>query len=213
MITLEVISISALVYVIISFIVMYKLYKRNSEQKKEIYKLNKYLNIVVKYDPVSGAYNYNYFTNKIKKLLNSVYNNKTSVAFLQFDIHNLDKINMKYGYHKGDELLKTVYENMSELLDKTEYKRYGSIICRPGGSEFLIIISKIDKEFLEQLMTDMIHHIRGIKFYDDHHRRIKFDFKIGSTISYGRKAYLKTLESNAERALEKCELNSYYLIK
>ena len=87
-------------------------------------------------DPLTGAYNRNFFDHYLSKLLEEVkrFNSKNSLVFL--DLDNFKQINDTYGHHFGDKLLKQFVIITKKTLRKMD------VIVRHGGDEFLIILPK-----------------------------------------------------------------------
>ena len=75
---------------------------------------------------------------------NNLYNN-IGVAFV--DANGLGIVNNKYGYQKGNELLKNVTKSLTDNFRPSD-------IYRIGGDEFLIICSNIDRELFTEKIVD-----------------------------------------------------------
>ena len=75
---------------------------------------------------------------------NNFYNN-IGVAFV--DANGLGIVNNKYGYQKGNELLKNVTKSLTDNFRPSD-------IYRIGGDEFIIICSNIDRELFTEKIVD-----------------------------------------------------------
>lgn len=86
------------------------------------------------HDPLTGAFNRNFFQAALsrEKLRAERYN--SSIGFLIVDIDNFKKINDLYGHQTGDSILKEVSNFLGETIRETDY------LIRYGGDEFLLIL-------------------------------------------------------------------------
>lgn len=75
---------------------------------------------------------------------NNSYNN-IGVAFV--DANGLGIVNNKYGYQRGNELLKTVVKSLTDNFRSSD-------IYRIGGDEFIVICPNIDKELFNEKIVN-----------------------------------------------------------
>ncbi len=85
-------------------------------------------------DPLTGIDNRNSFDKKIIKQCNLVTTSNEDLSLLMVDIDHLNRINEKFGYKVGDEVLRYV----ACLLKDTV--RGGDVVSRYGDEEFTIIL-------------------------------------------------------------------------
>ena len=104
---------------------LYFIKRSNREQFQEIYKLA-YM------DTLTGVYNRNYY-NYSSKFTYSI--DECYVLFV--DIDGLKKVNDELGHAEGDDLIRSVANQLKKLTGARE-------ICRLGGDEFIVIF---DTEF------------------------------------------------------------------
>lgn len=83
-------------------------------------------------DELTGLYKKEYILYTCEKLIHS--SQQFSIAFV--DINNFGYIDKVYGHEMGDRILKYFASMLGEI------KPQGSILCRFGGDEFVIIIPK-----------------------------------------------------------------------
>lgn len=85
-------------------------------------------------DKLTGLYNYSYFRDRLEeeKERSDRFGSKVSVALL--DVDYLNSFNEKFGYSKGNQLLKNLAEICKEQI------RAVDIAVRYGGEEFAIIM-------------------------------------------------------------------------
>lgn len=97
-------------------------------------------------DPLTGAFNRNFFNSFISKA-NKFTMNLSKLGAINIDLDEFKIINDTYGHKVGDDVLK----NFVLLLNKAFKKK--SKIIRMGGDEFIIIIENTSNE-------EIISHIR-----------------------------------------------------
>ncbi len=93
-------------------------------------------------DSLTGLYNRNYLTERLKQFEAKIKRNKSKIILVFLDLNNFKQINDVYGHKKGDEVLKGI----ADLMKKT-FREY-DLIVRYGGDEFIIIIEKEDEKSL-----------------------------------------------------------------
>lgn len=97
-------------------------------------------------DPLTGAFNRNFFNSFVSKT-NKFTMNLSKLGAINIDLDEFKSINDTYGHKVGDDVLK----NFVLLLNKAFKKK--SKIIRMGGDEFIIIIENTSNE-------EFISHIR-----------------------------------------------------
>lgn len=97
-------------------------------------------------DPLTGAFNRNFFNSFVSKA-NKFTMNLSKLGAINIDLDEFKIINDTYGHKVGDDVLK----NFVLLLNKAFKKK--SKIIRMGGDEFIIIIENTSNE-------EIISHIR-----------------------------------------------------
>lgn len=97
-------------------------------------------------DPLTGAFNRNFFNSFVSKT-NKFTMNLSKLGAINIDLDEFKSINDTYGHKVGDDVLK----NFVLLLNKALKKK--SKIIRMGGDEFIIIIENTSNE-------EIISHIR-----------------------------------------------------
>jgi len=122
-----------------------KLVRKKTEQldilNKELQKKNAILKDLSEHDPLTGLYNRRYLSQMLEVYQKSVFRDKkTGACLLLFDIDFFKKINDTYGHDAGDIVLQTVAKTMLETI------RESDVAIRFGGEEFLIILTKLEKE-------------------------------------------------------------------
>lgn len=107
-------------------------------------------------DPVTGCYNYNYLRAQSSNILEE--NNGDNIIVICFDVKHFKFINERLGFVGGNMVLRSITKVISELCEEEVF------ICRQCNDQFTIIINKDTLNIeLEDLITDMIYHIRNIQ--------------------------------------------------
>lgn len=88
-----------------------------------------------KHDVFTGLYNKKYSEEMIGKALRKDISQKHGLIL--FDIDNFKRINDTYGHTAGDEVLKSISDNVKKIFRKND------IIGRFGGDEFIILVKDI----------------------------------------------------------------------
>jgi diguanylate cyclase (GGDEF)-like protein len=88
-------------------------------------------------DPLTRAFNRQYFNNRIKSEIAFAIRHETDLALALLDIDFFKKINDNYGHLTGDEVLKGVTATLGEAL-RTE-----DVLVRYGGEEFVVLLRGI----------------------------------------------------------------------
>lgn len=121
-----------LVFLLLTGIVIYWIvssFRRTAE-------INKKLNIIANYDPLTGTLNRHSFHTVLDALPNGGY---TSLACIYIDANGLHEINNHLGHQAGDNMLKTVVEVLHQsFLPKDVY--------RIGGDEFVVFCHNLNEQ-------------------------------------------------------------------
>ncbi len=91
-------------------------------------------------DPLTDLYNRRYAEEAIKREIKRIERLNESLGVLLLDIDHFKKINDTWGHDAGDEVLR----RLSEIL--RNFFRGHDIVCRYGGEEFLIVLTKADSQ-------------------------------------------------------------------
>jgi len=95
-------------------------------------------------DPLTGVLNRRGFERDATKRLSNSDDNATG-ALLYIDLNDFKQINDKCGHEVGDQILTIAAERLQTSL------RTHDIIGRPGGDEFVALVSNVTPEFAETL--------------------------------------------------------------
>lgn len=91
-------------------------------------------------DSLTGLYNRYYFDARIKEEISRADRNGEALAVLLCDLDKFKAINDNLGHQVGDEALKKVSEGIKEAT------RGNDLVCRWGGDEMVVVLSKVNRE-------------------------------------------------------------------
>lgn len=109
-------------------------------------------------DPVTGGDNWYKFRISVNKILNSKQYTKKRFAIINFDINRFKIINDAYGYHKGDEVLKDIYE----VIEK--WVKPGEPFTRYAADQFYILMSFQEEEEVTERINDLNDRLHQLRY-------------------------------------------------
>lgn len=85
-------------------------------------------------DCMTGLYNFRFFEESLRKMVNIKKRSGKSFCLMLIDVDNFKDINDQHGHIAGDQVLKTLAHTIKECC------RASDTLCRYGGDEFVIIL-------------------------------------------------------------------------
>ena len=98
-----------------------------------------------KFDPLSDLLNRRALRNQSESLLAYAKRHNVSIAVIMLDLDDFKEYNDHFGHQQGDEAIR----QQSAIL-RGIFKRETDIIGRYGGEEFVVVLSDVNEEQLEQ---------------------------------------------------------------
>ena len=86
--------------------------------------------------------------------------NNKSLSIVMFDVNNISKINRELGHAKGDEVIKTIADKISQNIRANDYAG------RYGGDEIAVIMPDTDTKDAKYL-AEYITYCLSCCFVDD----------------------------------------------
>lgn len=108
-------------------------------------------------DPVTGGDNWYKFRILVEKILSGKVSAKRQYALINFDINRFKIINDLYGYQKGDEVLKEIYNIIKR------WAQPGEPFTRYAADQFYILLSYLDENDITvriHELNDELHQLR-----------------------------------------------------
>lgn len=116
---------------------------------------------LAKTDPVTGLYNYRYFTDRLNDEVRRARLNDSRLALLYIDFNDFSEFNNRYGHLVGDRILRSFADIMQESV------RGSDIPARYGGDEFVVILPNTSKTKAEQVALRLKTAVASYPFTDD----------------------------------------------
>ena len=103
------------------------------------------LRIELHKDHLTGAFNRRFMDQVLSEQLHSSISRRTPIGLFFIDIDRFKAINDTYGHQKGDEVIQEVASALKLAVGKS------GVVIRYGGDEFLVALSGIRLDSMEQL--------------------------------------------------------------
>ncbi|MDE6137967.1 MAG: diguanylate cyclase, partial [Candidatus Gastranaerophilales bacterium] len=117
---------------------------------------NKYANT----DTLTSLYNHRGFQEILANELVKAKDNNKPLSVVMFDVNNISKINRELGHAKGDEVIKTIADKISQNIRANDYAG------RYGGDEIAVIMPDTDTKDAKYL-AEYITYCLSCCFVDD----------------------------------------------
>jgi diguanylate cyclase (GGDEF)-like protein len=170
---------------------MYSLLMAQQETLRGLYSEVRHLSIK---DPLTEINNRRGFFETVNQELVTIRQFDLDYAVLMIDIDNFKNINDRYGHLVGDEVLKSVAQQISGLI------REKDVFGRFGGEEFVVFLMDISPEAafllaenLRQKIASFFHLVNGFQ--------IRVTISIGIGVSKGSQHPLDKLFTKADQAV------------
>ena len=132
------------------------------KEEADLYKILQEKHRDMYLDVLTGTYNKKYFEDLLF-LFNGLNKIAEKVGFIIIDLYNFKEINETYGREKGDEILKSVAENIKKNLDiSNSVIRYGS-----DGDEFVVAMADCTPDEVKECANLLNESITQIKYGDN----------------------------------------------
>ncbi len=146
-------------------------------------------------DRVTGATNRHAFLEAAAAIYRNCKRYRIPFAVLFLDIDYFKRVNDSYGHAFGD----TVLARLASIIDKC--LRESDLSCRYGGEEFVVLLSRSDKETAERVAQRIMDEVNQAHF--EEHPKLKF------TVSIGVASGLSLLDRGFEAAIQSADEAMY----
>ncbi|MBO6140699.1 MAG: bifunctional diguanylate cyclase/phosphodiesterase [Ruminococcus sp.] len=133
-------------------------------KEEDLEDVNSYLSKISAYDELTGIHNMVYFRSEADKLLSNSSENKDDFVFLFFDIVNFKYYNEKYGFHEGNDLLKSAANMIDESFKD-------SLVSRFSDDHFVVLTRYEGADRIISKLCERIH---------DFEREVHLELKCGA---------------------------------
>lgn len=110
-------------------------------------------------DELTGLHNRRFLMSRLHEEYERALRNDTSLGLLMLDIDHFKKVNDEFGHPVGDEVLRSVAQNLAGML--REY----DIAGRYGGEEFAVVSAETATEDMFRLAERIRERISGLKIH------------------------------------------------
>lgn len=99
------------------------------------------------FDQLTGLPNRRLFHDRFQQVLARAKRNQESFAVLYLDLDKFKQANDHFGHEAGDRILRQTAQRLSNCLRDTD------TVARMGGDEFVMILDRIDKKDVDEVVT------------------------------------------------------------
>ena len=125
------------------------------------------------YDALTGVYNRKSFDQKIEREL-AMLDETESMVLIVFDINDFKWINDSFGHVAGDRVLQVVADSLRKNFRQSDF------VARYGGDEFVVLVSGLSPEKVQERIHQFKTFISRIKFVSHaRHKDIKVSISAG----------------------------------
>lgn len=137
----------------------------------KLYETIEELNRLSKFDPLTNLYNRRYLHHRLKKLTQE----SKQFTLVSIDINNLKEVNDMFGHDLGDELLMCFVTGIKNHLGAND------LFSRYGGDEFIVVFDDKSKDYVCQLVEDIILPYFDQQLVHEQMEEVRVSFSYGVT--------------------------------
>ena len=167
-------GILAMAGILIFFIILLAIYFPVRKLKQNLDEIHDKLEIMTTTDTLTQVFKRNHFNILFEKELSRAKRYERELGCLMLDIDHFRKINDKYGYQFGDEVLRDVAELIKDNL------RVMDILARYGSNKFICLLPETNIDSVMILSKRLRLLLEG-KIYEDKGETVHITASIGIT--------------------------------
>lgn len=132
--------------------------RENSGLKTQLGEMDRSLDLATRIDPMTGLANRRDIMEKMERELSRSERHQRSFSVMLVDLDNFKKLNEKYGYNDGDDVLVEVARVLMSCV------RNEDVCARWGGEEFLFLLTETPLEGAVTLARKVLDSISMTEF-------------------------------------------------
>ncbi|WP_410499423.1 EAL domain-containing protein [Chitinibacter sp. S2-10] len=109
-------------------------------------------------DALTGLYNRHRFQQELERMVSEADRRQQTMALVFFDLDEFKHVNDSFGHAVGDELLKTIAQEINKQVRRHE------VFSRLGGDEFAILLPECSEQEVSKLADRVVNTISQIQF-------------------------------------------------
>jgi len=147
-------------------------------------------------DPLTGLYNRRFGLERLSQEFSRSVRSNEPLGVVLFDIDHFKSVNDTYGHQVGDDVLKSIAQNVKDVL------REGDTLMRYGGEEFLVVLPGAGDADLRTLGERMRRIVESSVIFDS-------GTEVRVTISLGGISFPSTDAANLDDLIRKADAAMY----
>ncbi len=147
-------------------------------------------------DPLTGLYNRRFGLERLSQEFSRSVRSNEPLGVVLFDIDHFKSVNDTYGHQVGDDVLKSIAQNVKDVL------REGDTLMRYGGEEFLVVLPGAGDADLRTLGERMRRIVESSVIFDS-------GAEVRVTISLGGISFPSTDAANLDDLIRKADAAMY----
>lgn len=164
-----------LLFVIVGYVLVFVGISSASQIVSMKYNMQR-LELISKTDSLTGLYNRRYILEKLENELVNYKETKKKFSLILADIDYFKNINDSFGHDCGDQVLKTVAQNLQDTVKEK------GIVSRWGGEEFLILLPETEIDDA-RILADEMRKINEEKIIEYNKIQISITLTFGVTVN------------------------------
>ncbi|WP_201353916.1 GGDEF domain-containing protein [Hydrogenimonas urashimensis] len=172
----------------------YKYFKTLELCKKRLAALSEEVHAARSLDEVTGAFNYPFFVKTANVQIKLARRHRWPVTLMIVDVDQLEKINLRYSFKTGDNVLKHLTESIQSVL------RSSDVLGRFGGSGIFVLMPECDIDNIPSVLERIEEKIGKTPLMQGK-KRIEYRRTAGAVTMYGMHIHLNRMMELAEDAL------------
>lgn len=108
-------------------------------------------------DPLTGLFNRRYMEETLQRELARAERSLDPLVVLQIDVDHFKRVNDEHGHDVGDVVLRAVSDALRDVF------REEDVVCRYGGEEFAVILSRTGPEIARQRYTALREGLAALR--------------------------------------------------